>query len=224
MRSRSTTPVAPNNTTSDGEQHRARFTLIPQHQNPSYRIAVLVGALVPDASLFVMWIQAKLRGIDESRIWSELYYSAFWQQASALSNSIPLFLAIALLGWWLSRPMQSSSASSTLSATANSHWFALALWGLGLAAMLHCFSDLPLHVDDGHPHFWPISSWIYQSPVSYWDSNHHANIWIPIEIGIAFLCGVLLWRRHRATWSRLIVALALASYPAVFAFWFFSFS
>jgi len=189
--------------------------LIPATQTASYRIAVLLGALIPDASLFVMWMQAKARGIEDSRIWGELYYSDFWQQISAISNAIPLFVVIVILGWWLTRRARPQQAGN--------HWTGYALIGLGLAGILHGLSDLPLHVDDGHPHFWPISSWIFRSPVSYWDSNHYANIWIPIEFLIAMLCGFVLWRQFRSLWARIVLVLALLSYPAAYAYWFLAF-
>ncbi len=200
-------------------------SFVPHTSNRVFTVAVLFGALLPDASLFVMWIQAKFRGIEESRIWSELYYSTFWQQISAISNSIPVFLAIALTGWMLhnrtSFERVNASASSARYSSINQH-IGFALAGLGLAAVLHCVTDLPLHVDDGHPHFWPFSAWVYQSPVSYWDTDHYARVWIPVEYAIALLCGVLLWRRFRSLQLKVVLAIALASYPAAFAYWYLS--
>jgi len=135
---------------------------ISRTRSRTVNLAVLLGAVLPDLSLFFMWGQAKARGIPDSIIWEELYFSPFWQEVGAITNSIPIFAGIAIIGFimvgreWL---------------TQHPHFYAkgigFALLFLGLAALTHCLSDLPLHVDDGHTHFWPISNWIYSSPVSY---------------------------------------------------------
>ncbi len=36
--------------------------------------------------------------------------------------------------------------------------------------------DLPVHHDDGHRHFFPLSDWRFASPVSYWDPEHYGRI------------------------------------------------
>jgi hypothetical protein len=114
------------------------------------------------------------------------------------------------------------------------------LWGIGLgfalatrsawavalcgAALVHLGLDFLLHHDDGRAPFWPISNWVFQSPVSYWDRNHHAGIVVPIEIGLSLvLCGVL-WRRYVGWPMRgLIVALGVMQAAPVFV-WIFVFA
>ena len=100
----------------------------------------------------------------------------------------------------------------------------LALWsGRGWAvafcgaALLHLLLDLPLHHDDGRAHFWPVSNWIFSSPVSYWDPNHYGRIVGVVEIILSLaLCG-LLWRRFTGRAMRVLIAtLALAeAAPAI---------
>jgi len=85
------------------------------------------------------------------------------------------------------------------------------------AALLHLGLDFLLHHDDGRAHFWPISNWIFQSPVSYWDSNHYGNIVGPIEILLSLAACAYLWRRFIGRWMRgLIVVLgAMQTLPFV---------
>jgi len=168
-------------------------------------IAVVIGALVPDVSLFIMFGQARLRGISHDVIWRELYYSAFWQNIGAITNSIPLFALLVMIGF-VARKYNATTAS--------------ALMVFGLAALLHCIADLPLHVDDGHAHFWPFSQFIFASPVSYWDPKHYGLVWQPIEFLIAAVATVVLWRRFTSRWVRALTLLGVLMYPVLFLAWY----
>jgi len=66
--------------------------------------------------------------------------------------------------------------------------------------------DFLLHHDDGRAHFWPVTNWIFQSPVSYWDGRHYGNIVGPIEILASLVCCVVLWRRFKGIGMRLLIA------------------
>ena len=188
-------------------------------------LAILAGALLPDASLFVMWGYAKFTGVAEATIWSELYYSDFWQQAGAMTNSIPVFLFTALLGLWLGGRMglQADVRSFPSNGGSPPGLTGTALLLFSLSALLHALADLPLHHDDGHPHFWPFSNWIFSSPVSYWDGAHHGNIWRPVELCLAGVLLLLLWRRFRSILSRLLLILVGLSYLLAAGYWFNAF-
>ena len=96
-----------------------------------------------------------------------------------------------------------------------------------LASMLvHCVFDFPVHHDDGHRHFFPISQFRFQSPVSYWDPNHFGKITGLIEI-LFFLAGsIFLWQIENTmtknalqlTRLRLVVLLTLVVYFGFFGF------
>ena len=171
------------------------------------QLAIILGALIPDISLYVMFVQARIRGISHDVIWSELYFSSFWQSVGAINNSIPLFLGLLILGAGLRRYHQAVGTTIVL---------------FSMAAILHCLTDLPLHVDDGHPHFWPLTHWIYASQVSYWDPNHYGQYWLMLEIAGASICTWLLWRRFQSLWMRLFASAALLSYPIMLLFWAFT--
>ncbi len=149
--------------------------------------AAFLGALAPDLSLYVMvTVSIWVMNIPAQRVFRELYYSDAWQSVFAVDNSFILWgigLAIAL---W-----RKSTRAIAFAA----------------AGLLHLALDFPLHTHDARMHFWPVSSWVFESPVSYWDSRAHANIVGPIEALLSLVAAVVLWRRFRTTWFRLLVVL-----------------
>jgi len=84
--------------------------------------------------------------------------------------------------------------------------------------------DFPLHHDDGRPHFWPLSGWIFESPLSYWDVRQGARWVAPVELALALVAAATLWVR-RPGWviSALILALVVAELM-VARVWMFVFS
>lgn len=164
---------------------------------PWVTAAALAGAMIPDLSLYLMaGVHLLVLGTDPQVVFGQLYFSDLWQSVFRIDNSIVLWgiglgLAIALRSGW-----------------------GIALCG---AALLHLGLDFLLHHDDGRAHFWPISNWIFQSPVSYWDPAHYGRIVGVVEIIASLLACVWLWRRFVGKWMRgLIAVLALLeSLPAI---------
>ena len=183
----------------------------PAVPRPATVAALLGGALLPDASMFAMWARAKLAGVPEARIWGELYYSDAWQAAGAVTNSAPLFALVLGLG------------AALLHGGARAVGTTLVAFALG--ALAHVAADLPLHHDDGHPHFWPFSGWIFASPISYWDPAHHGRLWSAIEVVLGVALAAWLWRVAAAATTgarrlaRTGLALALGAYVAAGAYW-----
>jgi len=181
---------------------------------------LIFGALLPDLSLFIMFGYAQLLNLPHSVIWGEMYYSPFWQSLGAISNSIPIFFLAGAISWMLMKNAEQSALSKSTSPdhTINrvevhtNELFLLSVCAIALAALVHAITDLPLHHDDGHPHFWPMTNWIYSSPVSYWDDRHYAAYWTPVEIALGLLCVVVLWRRYSPLWSKLLLVLAALGY------------
>ena len=61
--------------------------------------------------------------------------------------------------------------------------------------LLHFACDLPLHHDDAHRHFLPLSLWRFESPVSYWDPKRFGWITAPLEMILTVGgCVYLSWR------------------------------
>ena len=151
--------------------------------------ALIVGALFPDLMMFVMvgW-ERWINGLSIERIFQQAYFSDFWQEIFAINNSAPVFAGLLIVGLVL-----------------KVDW----LWAFGLAALLHALCDLPLHYDDGHPHFWPFTDWIFVSPVSYWDPRHHGVAAGWAEAGLSVALAVILLRRFRGAIARAVILAGL---------------
>ncbi|WP_299624635.1 hypothetical protein [Pelagibius sp.] len=160
--------------------------------------AILIGALVCDAAIFILFAWARLlQGISEHRLWSEVYWQEPWQTLVAIGNSIPLYLGLLIFG------LVARSQIAIVFAA---------------AALLHLAFDLPFHHDDAHPHFWPFSDWRFHAPLSYWDRDHHGQLVSLAEIGLAVVLIVFLWRRFASRLVRAVLLLAFATYVAVPAY------
>ncbi|MDQ6971679.1 MAG: hypothetical protein Q9M30_03440 [Mariprofundaceae bacterium] len=76
---------------------------------------------------------------------------------------------------------------------------------------LHSCFDFPLHHNDAHHHFYPLSMWQFHSPVSYWDPAHYGGIAGPVELMVVLAGGAWLLRttgspvvKHSAGWILLL--------------------
>ena len=165
--------------------------------------AAMAGALLPDLSLYLMaGVSLTLLNIPAQRVFNELYFSDAWQTVFAIDNSFVLWGLLLALALWRRSD-----------------------WGIALtgAALLHLALDFPLHHDDGRPHFWPLTSWVFESPVSYWDRSHGAGWIAPIEAALASSAAIWLWIR-RPGWivSAIILVLLIAEIRTVRTWlWFF---
>ncbi len=150
--------------------------------------AALLGGLIPDFSLYFMffWHQFVLE-TPTNIIFRDIYFTDYWQQIFAIDNSFIIWAVLLGGALWL-----------------KNKWM-IALAG---AAFIHLICDFPLHVDDARAHFWPVTMWKFESPISYWDSNHHGNIVSVLEILLVCVMLGVLWQRFETLIPRIIIALA----------------
>ena len=175
------------------------LTAFGKADNRRITAAALAGSLIPDLSLYLLagWHLAVL-GTAPETVFGTLYFSDLWQGIFRIDNSMVLWgigLALAMMS---GRP---------------------ALIALCSAAMLHLGLDFAFHNDDGRAHFWPISNWIFQSPLSYWDPDHYGGIVGAAEVAVALLCGGVLWVRHRGWVMRTLIAVLVLTVFAPFVIW-----
>lgn len=166
---------------------------------PGVTVAALAGALLPDLSLYLLagWEIAVL-GTPPETVFRDRYYSDAWQAVFAVDNSIPLWGLLLASGAWARSPR---------------------LVALAGAALLHLAFDLALHADDGRRHLWPLTDWVFASPVSYWDPRHHGDLVAPVEAAATVALAALVWVRHRAPAPRAVVAALAALQAAPFVMW-----
>lgn len=133
--------------------------------------------MAPDASLYLMVIVSIWgMGVPAEIVFREYYYSDAWQSVFAVDNSFILWGLLLVFALWRGW-----------------EWL-VAFTGAGL---LHLALDFPLHGHDARMHFWPVSDWVFESPVSYWDHRAHAGVLGPMELMLSLGCALLVWRRFR---------------------------
>lgn len=191
----------------------------PARQN----VAVLAGAFAPDLAIYGLFVWSKIAGIPERTLWDVVYFSEPMTTLTAIGNSAPLYAMIAIFGIAMVR-----SASAELAGphgdtplglarfVAPSHTNMALLFALG--ALTHLAGDLPVHADDAHPHFWPLTGWRFVSPVSYWDPGHYGTLFSLAEAALGIALSVVLFRRFKAVWVRVLTVLVLTAYLAVPAY------
>jgi hypothetical protein len=140
----------------------------------------MAGAIAPDLPMLGFYVYQRLVASAPDRlIWSQIYFEPVWQAFFDAFNSFPLIALMALVAWY---------AGSRA--------------GLAFCASmaLHCLFDLPLHREDAHGHFFPLSSWRFMSPVSYWDVRHYGAYAATAEVLLTVAGCVSLVRRRDRAW------------------------
>ena len=184
------------------------LSLYGRPAEPARNLMAIAGGIVPDAAIFVLYAIEKSRGTRESVIWSDVYYSPFWQDVVAWGNSIPLWLMLLAIGFLVR--FKSKAVASLLIVFAGS-------------CLAHMACDFPLHVEDAHRHFFPLSSWRFRSAVSYYNPNHYGVQAASCEALLGVGLSIWMWMRFKNIWARAGIVLLLISYLAVPAWFAFQF-
>ncbi len=155
--------------------------------SPKITAAAITGALLPDLSLYLLaGFSLFVLGNGHDYVFNQQYFSPLWQQIFAIDNSFILWGLLAGFAFWARKP-----------------WL-VALTG---SAILHLCFDFPLHHDDARMHFWPVSNWIFESPISYWDSRHYGQIISVLEYILVIGVFIVLWRCFKSPRMRMVYAL-----------------
>ncbi|NER00391.1 MAG: hypothetical protein F6K30_27455 [Cyanothece sp. SIO2G6] len=142
-------------------------------KTPPVQMAVFIGSILPDVPMFIFYFVEKfIYHTPEMQIWRQQYFLTHWQNFFDLFNSLPLIALGFIVMAWKQSPVGMAFFASMA---------------------LHVFGDLPLHHDDGHHHFFPLSNWRFESPVSYWDPNHYGSIVAPIEVVVTIIGCIVLF-------------------------------
>lgn len=152
--------------------------------SPALALPLFAGAILPDLPIFALYVWAKFwKKLDERTIWSEVYYQRFWQDWVALFHSFPICIMLLGVAIATQRP---------------------ALMAIAASLLLHNLGDFPLHHDDAHRHFYPLSEFRFVSPLSYWDTNHYGKQVAAVEDCLTLICCAFVVFGSFAIWIKLV--------------------
>jgi len=117
--------------------------------------AVFIGSVIPDLAIY-LWApyQYFVNDVSGKELWGELYFAPPMQNLIAYFNSIPIYAALALIGW-----------------IARGKIWGKLMFFFALAALIHMATDMPVHADDAYRHLWPITDWRFYSPPNFANSQ-----------------------------------------------------
>jgi len=163
-------------------------------------LAITVGALLPDLPMFGFYFYERVvMANPEQLIWSQLYFKPHWQNLFDFFHSLPIIAVGAIIAWR----------------------FRMEAWLVFFLSMaMHCLADLPLHNEDAHRHFFPLSAWQFHSPISYWDPHRYGLLFVGLEVLLVVVGSIFLALGYQSRPWRMIGIITLAVYLgfAVFAF------
>ena len=180
------------------------LTVLSKRGEPVRNWSAFAGSVLPDTFIYIAWVWLTTNGVSQSRIWDEIYFEESMQLWSAVFNSVPVYIVLLLLSLLLLRLKMKKQGNMLI-------FFAV-------AALIHLATNFPVHVSDAHRHFWPLSDWRFQAPVSYWETKHHGNIVGLISAVSSIIFAIILWWRFPAKWIRIVLTLVLVCTLIIFIF------
>ena len=173
--------------------------LLGKGESSQFYLPIIIGSLLPDVAIFWFYFWAKfIAKIPESKIWSEVYFTDFWQDIFAIPNSIVLCLIGAII----------------------CHYYQLTWLKIMFVSMIiHCLFDLPVHHDDAHRHFVPLTNYRFISPFSYWDVRHYGKWVALVELLLVNISSFYLFNQFNSWWAKGITLFNLTIY--IFFYWRF---
>jgi len=170
-------------------------------------IVALLGGFFPDFMLSALFIVSRLQGVSMEIIFTQLYWSERWVALMAPGNSFVVYSLAAAIGVGL---LKSSSGWQRIGQL---------IVVFSISALAHVATDFLLHAQDARAQFWPLSDWVFYSPVSYWDARYYGNWFIPVEMLLALILLLIVYARFRSRTAGVwlvLVALVYALPPLVF--------
>ena len=159
------------------------IALLSKRDKPFLHCYAFMGAVLPDLPMFIFFaVETFILKTPQRDIWGSRYFMEAWQIFFDLFNAIPLILILLGIGYYL----------------LNSERTVV----LALSLLIHCGFDFLTHHDDGHHHFFPISDFVFESPISYWDRDHYAGIVAPIERLVMLVASIYLFPRLKTRLGR----------------------
>ena len=151
-------------------------------------VAGAVGASFPDLPAFAAtayyvgpaFVREGWSAMDETMLENIYFTGPFGGTGSALHSAIPVVALLALYS--LLKLGRRDERSIFL-------WFLIGWFG-------HTLADFLTHVDDARPLLWPFSTWMWSSPVSYYDGDHYGHVFFTASHALMLLTMALLLVRR----------------------------
>jgi hypothetical protein len=180
---------------------------------PAKAWAGVLGGVIPDLPMILIVIALKLSGVPAHTIFDEMYWQNWWQVTNAIGHNVWLWGGLIILGLFM-RDRLSSSARSF------DQWTTVSLFAG--SALLHTAIDFVCHREDAHMSFWPMTRWKFMSPVSYYDPAHYGMWFSLFEAALCLVLATILFQQFSGRVLRVCLALAMAMYVAVPAYFIFT--
>jgi len=169
-------------------------------------VAGLIGAALPDADVWAMFVVERLRGASNCEIFHYRFWEAPWTTVQMVVNSIPLWLALLGMALAIGRFAEGRPRAA-------GQWLSV----LAASALLHVIADFLLHHEDARAQWMPFSDWVFRSPVSYWDPDHFGHIFMPFEIALGLSLVAIIGARFRRALVWAGLGLLLLGYAGTIA-------
>ena len=136
----------------------------------------------------VLWA-TRVVGVPEHEVFGTLFFSETWQAVFAVDHGFLVWGALFASATWRGKVVLRAFAG---------------------AGLLHAIADFMTHHDDARRQFWPVSDWVFRSPVSYWDARFYGSAFGMFEVALVVTLAVFLcWRM--AGWRERLLVLVVAA-------------
>lgn len=174
--------------------------VLGREKSSQFYLPIIMGSILPDIAIFWFYFWTKfIKKIPSSTIWSDLYFRTFWQNIFAIPNSIVLCLIGVLICHYYQL-----------------YWLKI----LFISMIVHCLCDLPVHHDDAHRHFVPLTNYRFISPFSYWDVRYFGKWVALVELLLVNVSSVYLFNQFNFWWAKGLLVLTNSFY-LIFYFKFY---
>lgn len=168
-----------------------------------------LGGVIPDLPMILIVLTLKLAGVPARVIFGEMYWQNWWQTTNAIGHNFWLWSGLVIIGLVMRDRLSSSVRSFD-------NWTLVSLFAG--SALLHTAIDFFCHREDAHMSFWPVTRWKFMSPLSYYDPAHYGTYVSVFELVMGLCLAFILFRQFRSGVLRSLLALAIAMYIAVPAY------
>ena len=175
------------------------IAFLSKRGQPSLHPYAFLGAVIPDIPIFIFFaVETLIFQTSQREMWGSRYFMEAWQNFFDVFNAVPLILILLGIGYYL---MHSERVT-------------IVAWSM----LIHCVFDFLTHHDDGHHHLFPLSDFIFASPISYWDSSHHAGVFRVVECVVILAASVYLFPRLKTGLGRGVLVIINVLFAVSFLF------